>query len=120
LEGEVGVKRNILCSFFTFSQFGEDEETFPSTTLLGEHSETLDTNCKGVQVAPGDAARAHRTDGKHPSVDQESERHKNTDSEDPTRDSEGNSGFDAAAPVREGKQINSSECIDAINGNRNK
>lgn len=70
LEGEVGVKRDILGSFFTFGQFGKDKEALPPTTFPGEHLETLDANGKRVQVASCDAARAHRTNSKHPSVNQ--------------------------------------------------
>jgi hypothetical protein len=120
LEGEVGVKRDILGSLLTFGQFGEDKETLPPAAFLGEHSETLNTNGKRVQVASCDTARAHRTDSKHPSVNQESEGYENTDSENPTRDSERNSGLDATAPAREGEQINSCKGIGSINGKRDK
>jgi hypothetical protein len=120
LEGEVGIKRDILGSFLTFGQFGKDKEAFPATTFSSEDSETLDANGKRVQIASCDTARAHRTNSKHPSVNQEREGHENTDGENPTRDSERNSGLHATAPAREGEQIDSGKGIGSIDGKRNK
>lgn len=120
LEGEVGVKRDILGSFLTFGQLGKDKEAFPPTTFPSEDSETLDTNGKRVQVASCDTARAHRTNRKHPSVNQESEGHENTDGENPTRDSERDGGLHATAPAREGEQVDSGKGIGSIDGKRDK
>jgi hypothetical protein len=65
-ELEVDEKSDIVGALFTLGQFSENKEASPSVALLGPDSHALNDDCKGVEIAIGDATRAHNSVGSDP------------------------------------------------------
>lgn len=112
---EVCEQSYVLGSFLTLGQLREYQKAFPSASW--EH--TLDTHSEGIQITARDTLGAYRTNGIHPSVNQESERDDNAHCIDPTRHGEWNRGLDLSGPLRKHQQVDGGKRIDAIHGQGN-
>lgn len=86
-------------------------------TFLGQ-SHTLEDGSKRLEIALGNAARAHDADCANPSVDQEGVGDDNADGEDPLGDVEIDFGLDLTRPFVEGEEIDSCKGIGSVDGTR--
>jgi hypothetical protein len=117
LKRKVRIESNIFSCLPILGQFREDKESSPSTTLLAK-PETLYTNGKRVKETASNTTGAHSPKGMDPSVDQDNKRSDDARGKDPSRDMERNGGLNSASPSREGEQVDCSEDVDTVDGER--
>lgn len=106
---------NVFSALLTFGELAEHEKSPPAATIAS-HSDTLDTHSERVKIALSDTPGANRTNGAHPSVDQESERDDDTNGEDPSRYLKRDCRLDLARPSGEGKKIDGGKSVDSVDG----
>ena len=117
LEREIRKQSYIFRTLFTLRQFGKDQETSPSTSLLGP-SYTLQSNRQRIQETLTDSSSLHDTHRPNVFISNIDPRQDNTSREDPFSDIEVNLGLNLARPFIERQQIDGGKGVDTVDRDR--
>lgn len=114
LEGKVDEEGDVVGALSALSQGIEDEEALEAASAHALHIDS-----QRVQKALCHASSSQDAYGSDPFIEAQGPRQANTDGEDPLAVFQVQSRLDLTAPAIKGKQIDSSEGVDSVDGNPN-